>query len=43
MAGETFVGDIVGQFDNFGCVWIGVATEAISQIVVRFARVALTA
>ncbi len=43
MAGETLIGDVVGQFDNFRSMRIVVAAQAAGKIVVRFAAVTLAA
>lgn len=43
MAGETLVGDIIGQFNDFRCMRVIVATDTTGKIVVRLAAVTLTA
>jgi len=42
VAGETLVGYIITQLDNLGCVRIGVTAEAVGEIIVWLAGVALT-
>ena len=43
MAGETLVSDIVGQFNDFRCMRIIVATDTTRKIVMRLAAVTLAA
>ncbi len=43
VAGEAFIGDIIGQLDNFRSMRIVVAAHTGGKIVMRFAAVALTA
>jgi hypothetical protein len=41
MAGQALIGNVVGEFDNFGCMRVSVATQAVNQFVVRFVGMTL--
>lgn len=43
VAGQTLIGNIVGQFDDLWCMWIIVATKAAGELVVRLVGMALAA
>ena len=43
VAGETLVGDVVGEFDDLRCMRVVVAAQAAGQIVVGLTGVALAA
>lgn len=42
VAGETLFGYVIPQLDDLGCVRIGVTAEAVDEVIMRLAAVALT-